>query len=108
MVLNAQAEVALWIRGVPGHSLGGIQARQGELRLMCTTAVIAREGGPESTYAEACTLALDAGYMNGDGPATFDALAEAYALAAADIAVRDATTDPEPAFYAVASAAESP
>ena len=108
MVLNAQAEVALWIRGVPGHSLGGIQARQGELRLMCTTAVIAREGGPESIYAEACTLALDAGYMNGDGPATFDALAAAYALAAADIAVRDATTDPEPAFYTVASAAESP
>jgi hypothetical protein len=107
VVLGAQAEVALWIRGVPGHGHGGIQARQGELRLMCTIDVIAREGGPESTYARACTLALDAAYTAGDGPATFAALAEAYALAAADIAARDATTDPEPAFYTVA-AVETP
>lgn len=103
MVLGAQAEVALWMRGVPGHSLGGIQARQGELRLMCGVDVIAREGGPDSTYAQACSLAFDSSYTTGDGPATFDALGQAYALAAADIAARDATTESEAAFYTVAA-----
>ncbi len=108
MVLGARAEVALWIRGVPGHSLGGVQARQGELRLMCAIDVIAREGGPDSTYAQACGLALDASYASGDAPATFDALGQAYGLAAADIAARDTTTESEPAFYTVAMPAATP
>ena len=86
---------------MPGHSLGGVQARQGELRLMCAIDVIAREGGPDSTYAQACGLALDASYGSGDAPATFDALGQAYGLAAADIAARDTTTESEPAFYTV-------
>jgi hypothetical protein len=100
-VLGAQAELALWIRGVPGRSPAGVEARQGELRLMCSVDVIAREGGEESTYAEACALALDAAYRAGDGPASFEAFGAAYALAAADIAARDATTDPEPGWYTV-------
>jgi hypothetical protein len=102
-VLAAQAELALWIRGVPGRSPAGVEARQGELRLMCSVDVIAREGEQASTYAQACALALDASYRSGDAPATFAALGEAYALAAADIAARDATTDEEPGYYAVAA-----
>jgi hypothetical protein len=105
-VLGAQAEVALWIRGVPGYGPAGLEARQGAIRLMCAVDVIAREGGEGSTYAEACALALDAAYRTGDGPATFDALGAAYALAAADIAARDATTDAEPGYYAVAATAD--
>jgi hypothetical protein len=103
-VLGAQAEVALWMRGVPGYGPAGLEARQGAIRLMCAVDVIAREGGDGSTYAEACALALDASYRTGDGPATFDAFGQAYALAAADIAARDATTDAEPGYYAVAAA----
>src|SRR5690606_38715220 len=69
-VLAAQAEVALWIRGARDATPTTVAALQGEIRLVCTTGVIAREG-PESPYAEACTLALDSSHLTGDGPATF-------------------------------------
>jgi hypothetical protein len=98
-ILGARAEVALWVRGVPGHGTAGIEGRQGEIRLACRNDVIAREGGAASPYAAACAKALDAGWKTGDGPATFTALGEAYKLVAAEIAKRDPTIDPEPAFY---------
>lgn len=102
-ILGVRAEVALWIRGVPGHGRGGVSGRQGELRLMCAVDVIAREGGADSAYARACTLALDTSYTTGDNKATFDALGQAYTLVATEIASRDPKTAAEPAYYATAS-----
>ena len=98
-VLGTRAEVALWVRGVPGHGNAGIQGRQGELRLMCVVDVIAREGGPGSVFAQACAKALDQAYTVGDGNTTFVALADAYKLVAAEVARRDPTIDPEPAVF---------
>jgi len=102
-LLGVQAETALWIRGVPGHSNAGIQGRQGEARLMCSNDVIAREGGDASPFAQACEKALDESYMAGNGATTFAALGEAYALIAAEIARRDPTIDPEPASFGAAA-----
>jgi len=98
-ILGTRAEVALWIRGVPGHSVGGIAGRQGELRLACAVDVIAREGGADSAYAQACKLALATAYVTGDGKATFDALGEAYKLVAAEVAKRDPKIASEPAYF---------
>jgi hypothetical protein len=99
-LLGTQAHTALWIRGVPGFSASGIEARIAELRVMCAVDVVAREGGEESPYSRACALAMDASYKDGDGPATFTALGDAYAIVADEIARRDPTVDAEPAFFA--------
>lgn len=102
-ILDTQAHLALWIRGAPGFSLASVQARQGEVRLQCAVEVVAREGGDGSPYAEACALAFDTAYLSGDGLATFEALAAAYALVAGEIAARDPDVDAEPAFFTVES-----
>ena len=102
-LLGMRAEVALWIRGVPGHTRGGIAGRQGEARLMCGVDVIAREGGADSPYAAACAKALETAYASGDAKATFDAVGEAYRLVADEIARRDPTVDPEAAYYGTAA-----
>jgi hypothetical protein len=107
-ILHAQALLALWIRGVPGANESAIVALQGEIQLMCSIDVIAREGGTGSAYAEACVLAMDAAYRTGDGPATFEALRAAYELVAGEIAARDPTIDPEPGFYETAASAPAP
>ena len=99
-VLGARAEVALWVRGVPGHGTAGIGGRQGELRLMCAVDVVGREGGATSPFAVACTKALDQSYRAGGGLSTFTSLGEAYTLIAAEIAKRDPTIDAEPATFA--------
>ena len=106
-VLGAQASVALWIKGEWNGSTGAIQARQAELRVLCTTSVIARQG-PGSPWPSACEKALDAGYMAGNGPATFAALGEAYAAAAAEIARLDPETDAEPGYFGTASPTATP
>ncbi len=102
-VLGTRAEVALWVRGVPGHGNAGIQGRQGELRLICAIDVVAREGGPGSVFAQACAKALDQAYTLGDGATTFLTLGDAYKLVATEIAKRDPTIDPEPATFGAAA-----
>lgn len=104
-VLGARAALALWVRGVPGYSQGSVSGRQGEIRLMCSVAVIAREGGADSAYEQACTRALDTSYITGNPAATFAALGEAYSLVAAEIATRDPKTASEPAYYPAAEEA---
>ena len=103
-VLGAQATVALWIKGEWNGSTGAIQARQAELRVLCTTSVIGRQG-PESPWPAACEQALDAAYLQGDGPATFEALAAAYAAAADELARLDPETAAEPAYFGASPAA---
>jgi hypothetical protein len=102
-VLGAQASVALWIKGEPNGSVGAIQGRQAELRVFCSAEVIARQG-PDSPWTEACDRALDAAYLAGDGPATFEALGEAYLAAAAEIARLDPEVDTEPGYFGAATA----
>ena len=102
-ILDTQAHLALWIRGAPGFSLANVQARQGEVRLQCAVEVVAREGGDDSPYAAACALALDTAYLAGDGLATFEALAAAYALVAGEIAARDPDISAEPGFFTLES-----
>ena len=101
-LLGTQAEVALWVRGVPGHGTAGIAGRQGELRLMCAVDVVGREGGTVSPFAEACTKALDQSYRTGGGATTFTVLGEAYTLIASEIAKRDPTIDAEAVTFGVA------
>jgi hypothetical protein len=100
-LLDTQAHLALWIRGAPGFAIANVQARQGEVRLQCAVEVVAREGGEASPYAAACALAMDIAYLSGDGKATFEALGEAYALVAAEIARRAPGIDPQPASFSV-------
>ena len=97
-VLGTQANVALWMKGELNGSLGAIQARQAEVRVFCTAGVVARQGA-ESPWSEVCTKALDAGYLTGDGPATFAALGEAYFAAATEIARLDPEIDDEPGYF---------
>jgi hypothetical protein len=101
-ILAVQAEVALWVKGAPGSSIGAIQGRQGELRLLCSADSLRRQGGLDGPFAQACTKALDAAYLSGDGKATFTALSAAYTLVAAEIAKRDPKIAPEPAFFGAA------
>ncbi len=97
-LLGAQASVALWIKGEPNGSTGAIQARQAEVRVLCATGVVSRQGAA-APWAEACAKAKDAAYLAGDGPATFDALAGAYLLAASEIARLDPEIDAEPGTF---------
>lgn len=102
--LSVQAAVALWMRGVPGYGPGAIEARQSALRHLCDVGPIARDG---LVSAEACALALDASWRQGDGPATFDAAREAYRIFAEAIAARDPDTAGEPATYDVGAGADA-
>lgn len=98
-LLGAQATVALWIKGEPNGSTGAIQARQAEIRVLCATGVVGRQGA-EAPWAEACAKAMDPAYLTGDGPTTFAALADAYLLAATEIARLDPEIDAEPGTFA--------
>lgn len=102
-VLGVRAAVALWVKGAPGGTTGAVEGRQGEVRLACAVEVVARQGGPDSVFGQACAKALDSSYRSGDAAATFAALGEAYALIAAEIAKRDPTIDPEPGYFGAAS-----
>ncbi|GMV85487.1 MAG: hypothetical protein AMXMBFR80_13420 [Dehalococcoidia bacterium] len=101
-LLGARAAVGLWMRG--DRSVATIQGRQGQLRLSCSAQVIARQGPPDNPWTRACELALDASYLDGDGPATLDALIEAYTLVAAEIARLDPDIDTEPGYFGAAPA----
>jgi hypothetical protein len=98
-ILAARAEVALWVKSAPGSSIGAIQARQSELPLLCSGDTVLRLGGAASPFGQACAKSLDAGYLAGDGAATFAALGDAYTLVAAELARRDPKTAAEPSFY---------
>ena len=98
-VLGAQAAVALWIKGELNGSTGAIQARQAELRVLCATSVVARQGPEATTWIDACEKVMDASYLTGDGPATFNAIGEAYALVATELARLDPEIDQEPGYF---------
>lgn len=98
-LLGTQAHVELWMRGAPGFGISSIEGRQGEIRVMCSVEVIARAGGEDSPYAEACELALDLSYEDGDGPATREAIRQAYDIVADEIAAIDPTIDDAAASY---------
>lgn len=107
-LLAAQASLALWIKGESDGSLAAIQARQAELRVFCTTSVVARQGPAETPWSQACARAFDASYLSGDGPATFTALGDAYVLVADEIAKLDPKVAQEPGYFGGASAAATP
>ncbi|MBI5948263.1 MAG: hypothetical protein HY875_09005 [Chloroflexi bacterium] len=98
-LLAMRAEVALFIRAVPGHSIPGISGRQGELRVMCGFEAVASQGGADSVYGQACASAMETAYLAGDPAATFITLATAYDAIAAEIATRSPKTAPEPAWF---------
>lgn len=98
-ILAIRAEVALWVKGAPGSSIGAIEARQSEFRLLCTTDTILRLGGPTGPFGAACTKAMDTSYLAGDGAATFAAVADAYAAVTAEIAKRDPKTAAAPVYF---------
>lgn len=102
-ILAIQAEVALWVKGAPGSSIGAIQGKQGELRLLCSADSLRRQGTPDGPFAQACAKALETAYMAGDGKATFTAVSEGYTLVAAEIATRDPKIAPDPAFFGAAA-----
>lgn len=98
-MLGMRAHVALYVRGAPGAGLAAIEARQGELRVACAIDVIARQGDAGTPFRDACTKALATAYREGDAPATFDALGEAFAAVAAEIARIDPKTAADPAYF---------
>jgi hypothetical protein len=98
-VLQLRAAVALYVKGAPGASSFGIQARQGIVRLDCAVDVVARQGGPDSPFGSACAKALDVAYLSGDVSATFTALGEAYHASAAEIARLAPAIDTEPGWF---------
>lgn len=98
-LVGTRGMVALWMKGASGASTGAIQARQAEMRLSCAVEVVARQGGADGPFGQACAKAFDTAYLGGDGTTTFAALGEAYTLVAAEIARRDATIDPEPGYF---------
>ncbi|MEO8541531.1 MAG: hypothetical protein ABI577_17445 [bacterium] len=107
-LLGTQANLALWMKGELSGSTSAIHARQAELRVFCTTSVVARQGLPETPWSQACSKAMDASYLSGDGPASFTALGDAYALVATEIAKLDPEIDPEPGYFGSPAAAASP
>lgn len=105
-LFDLRAALGLWMNGAPNGSIGAIQARQGELRLLCATAPPGRVD-PEA-LRRACAEGLDASYLTGDGGATMAAVEAAYAALAAAIAALDPTTDGEPATFAVPASGQGP
>ena len=99
-VFEAQASLALYIKGAPGAGQSAVQGLQGEIRVICTTGILGRQGGPTSPWGVACAAALDTGYLGGDAPATFKKLGEAYTAAATLLAAADATIDDAPGYFA--------
>jgi hypothetical protein len=98
LVLEAKAQLVLWLRAAPGSSSAAVAARQAAIRGACTVLPEARsDGGPA---AEACRSALDTSYLEGDPARTLSQLDAAYAALADLIAARDPTIAPEPAFPA--------
>jgi hypothetical protein len=97
-VLEAQAHLALYAKGVPGAGLGAVQGLQGEIRVACLTDVARL--GPGSPFATVCAKALDTSYLADDLPASFAAFGEAYAAADAEIAHLAPKIDQEPGFFA--------
>lgn len=97
-VLATQAAVALWLKGAPGGTLSAIQGRQGEVRVLCGTGLVARQPAT-SPFVEACAKALDASYLANAGDATFAAIGDAYALIAGELAKLDPTVDAEPGYF---------
>ncbi len=104
-LLATQASLALWVKGETDGTLAAVQARQGELRVLCTTSVVARQGPPDTAWSKACAKGLDASYLKGDGPTTFTALGDAYALVAAEIVKLDPKVAQEPGYFGAAAAA---
>ena len=100
-LLGLRAAVGLWMRG--DRSIAAIQARQGHVRISCSTHVIARQGPGENPWTQACELALDASYLAGDGPATLDAAIAAYVAVAGEIARLDPEVDAEPGYFGAAA-----
>ncbi len=105
-LFDLRAALGLWMVGAPNGSIGAIQARQAELRLLCATAPPGR--GDPAPVQRACTEALDASYLAGDGTATMTAVEAAYAAIAAVLAALDPTTDAEPATFAVPAPGQGP
>jgi len=99
LILGSRAHTALWMRGVPGFNTAGIEARLGQVRNACNGDIAGRDAADGSPFQQACALAGDSAYREGNGAATFEALGEAYAVMAAEIARRDPTVDPEAAFF---------
>ncbi|MCC6387868.1 MAG: hypothetical protein IT302_10850 [Dehalococcoidia bacterium] len=99
-VLEAQASLALYIKGAPGAGQSAVQGLQGEIRVICTTGILGRQGGATSPWGLACAAALDTAYLAGDAPATFAKLGEAYTAAATLLAAADATIDDAPGYFA--------
>ena len=102
-LLAGQAEVALWLHGVPGSDAGAVAGRLAEIRHACENELPSRQSGPESAYTVACAKGLAETTLPASGNALFTALGEAYALVANDLAARDVTIDAEPAVGAVSS-----
>lgn len=96
-LLAAQAEVALWLQGIPGHDAGVVAARLAEVRQACENGLPSRLAGAESPYLAACTASLTTTPLAASADALQASLGEAYALVAADLAVRDPEIDAEAA-----------
>ncbi len=96
-VLATQAEVALWLQGIPGHDAGVVAARLAEVRHACENGLPARLAGAESPYPAACAASLTTAGLAASAEELEVALGDAYALVAADLAVRDPEIDAEAA-----------
>lgn len=99
-VLEARASLALYIKGAPGAGQSAVQGFQGEIRVLCKSGIVSRQGNAESPWGLACAAALDTSYLTGDAPATFTRLGTAYAAAAALLATLDPTIDEAPGYFA--------
>ena len=97
--LATRASVALWLKGAPGGTLAAIQGRQGEIRVLCASSLVARQSATASPWPAACAKALDLAYLANDGATTFAALGEAYTAAATEIARLDPTIDQQPGYF---------
>lgn len=102
-LLQAQAELALWVKGAPGSSVQAIGGIQGEIAVLCGGDAIARNGGAASPFGQACAKAADTAYLQGDAKTTFTSLGDALTLIAGDIAAKDPKVAPAPAFFGAAS-----
>ena len=98
-LLQARAELALWVKGAPGSSVHAIGGVQGEIAVLCGGDAIARNGGATSPFGQACAKAADTAYLNGDAKTTFTALGDAFTLIAGDIAAKDPKVAAQPAFF---------
>ena len=98
-LLQARAELALWVKGAPGSSVQAIGGIQGEIVVLCGGDAIARNGGATSPFGQACAKAADTAYLQGDAKTTFTALGDAFTLIAGDIATKDPKVASQPAFF---------